>query len=75
GAVDTPFFARRGSPYVRGWPAPVAADRVARAVVRAVARERAEVFVPAWLRLPARLRGGLPGLYRRLARLDPAARH
>jgi short-subunit dehydrogenase len=75
GPVDTPFFARRGSPYGRAWPAPVPADRVARALVGAVERDRAEVFVPAWLRLPARLSGGLPGLYRRLARLDPSPRH
>lgn len=67
GAVDTPFFTRRGSPYGRAWPRPVPPERVARGLVDAVVRDRAEVFVPAWLRLPARLHGGLPGLYRALA--------
>ncbi|MFC4003522.1 SDR family NAD(P)-dependent oxidoreductase [Prauserella oleivorans] len=62
GVVDTPFFARRGVPYVRRRPRPVPAERVARALVRAVERDRAEVFVPGWLRLPARLRGIAPVL-------------
>lgn len=67
GVVDTPFFDRRGSAYDRSWPAPIPAERVARAVLRAVADDRAEVFAPAWIRLPARLKGAVPGLYRRLA--------
>ena len=67
GPVATAFFERRGSPYARAWPRPVPPERVARAVVRAVERGRAEVFVPAWLRFPARLHGAWPGLYRRLA--------
>ncbi|RGA03415.1 short-chain dehydrogenase, partial [Microbispora triticiradicis] len=33
-----------------------------------VERGRAEVYVPAWLRLPARLRGAAPGPFRVLAR-------
>lgn len=60
GVVDTPFFERRGTPYERGRPRPVSPDRVARALVSAVERDRAEVFVPRWLRLPARLRGAAP---------------
>ncbi|MEU8198236.1 SDR family NAD(P)-dependent oxidoreductase [Microbispora amethystogenes] len=67
GVVDTPFFARRGTPYARRRPAPVPPERVARAVAVAVERGRAEVYVPAWLRLPARLHGAAPGPFRALA--------
>jgi short-subunit dehydrogenase len=69
GAVDTPFFSRRGTPYARrrGWPAPIATDQVARAVVSAVTRHRAEVYVPGWLRFPAWLHGAAPRTYRLLA--------
>ena len=67
GVVATPFFERRGSPYARVWPRAIPPDRVAAALVRAVRTGRAEVFVPAWLRLPARLHGGWPALYRTLA--------
>jgi short-subunit dehydrogenase len=67
GVVDTPFFDRRGSAYDRSWPAPIPAERVARALLRAIATDRAEVFAPAWIRLPARLKGAVPGVYRRLA--------
>jgi short-subunit dehydrogenase len=62
GAVDTPFFARRGAPYTRRFPRPVPASVVADGIVRAVERGKAEVFVPRWLRFPARLRGVAPGL-------------
>ncbi|WP_432920430.1 SDR family NAD(P)-dependent oxidoreductase [Microbispora sp. CA-135349] len=68
GVVDTPFFARRGRPYTRSRPAPVPPERVARAIAVAVERGRAEVYVPAWLRLPARLHGAAPGAFRVLAR-------
>ncbi|HZD38822.1 MAG TPA: SDR family NAD(P)-dependent oxidoreductase [Actinomycetes bacterium] len=67
GVVDTPFFERRGSAYDRAWPPPIPAERVARALLRAIAADRAEVFAPAWIRLPARLKGAVPGVYRRLA--------
>ncbi|MEW2298445.1 SDR family NAD(P)-dependent oxidoreductase [Streptomyces sp. NPDC006655] len=67
GVVDTPFFTRRGVPYLRSSPRPVAPERVADAVWSSVRRGRDEVFVPAWLRLPARVRGLSPGLYRSLA--------
>ncbi|WNZ14383.1 SDR family NAD(P)-dependent oxidoreductase [Streptomyces sp. 11x1] len=67
GAVDTPFFARRGTPYQRSWPRPVPPERVADAVWAAVSRGRDEIYVPGWLRLPARIRGTAPALYRRLA--------
>ena len=68
GAVDTPFFARRGTPYARGFPRPVPPDRVARALVAGVERGRAEVFVPGWLRLAARVHGATPGMFTRLSR-------
>jgi short-subunit dehydrogenase len=67
GVVDTPFFERRGAPYTRRRPVPIPAARVARAIVQAVERERAEVYVPGWLALPARLKGAAPGVFRRLA--------
>ncbi|MFR9798798.1 SDR family NAD(P)-dependent oxidoreductase [Streptomyces sp. MS06] len=67
GVVDTPFFERRGVPYRRARPRPVPPERVADAVRDAVARNRDEVYVPGWLRLPVRVRGVAPGLYRRLA--------
>jgi short-subunit dehydrogenase len=69
GVVDTPFFERRGTPYARRRPVPIPAGRVARAIVQAIERERAEVYVPGWLELPARLRGAAPGVFRRLAGL------
>ncbi|MFJ6215417.1 SDR family NAD(P)-dependent oxidoreductase [Streptomyces sp. NPDC092296] len=67
GVVDTPFFARRGAPYRRSRPRPIPPARVADAVRAAVLHGTPEVFVPGWLRLPARLRGAAPGLYHRLA--------
>lgn len=68
GVVDTLFFTRRGRPYDRDRPKPVPADDVAAALVDAVLRNRAEVFVPAWLRFPARLHGAFPGLVSALQR-------
>jgi short-subunit dehydrogenase len=67
GVVDTPFFVRRGQPYDRRRPRPLPPDRVAEALVDAIVRDRAEVYVPRWLRLPVALRGLLPETYRRLA--------
>lgn len=67
GVVDTPFFERRGAPYRRRVPRPVPAERVADAVCRAVERGHHEVFVPRWLRVPARFRGAAPALYHRMA--------
>ncbi|GAB2590956.1 SDR family NAD(P)-dependent oxidoreductase [Streptomyces capparidis] len=67
GVVDTPFFERRGSPYPRSRPRPVPPERVADAVLSAVTGARDEVYVPNWLRLPGRVRGAAPAVYRRLA--------
>jgi short-subunit dehydrogenase len=67
GAVATPFFERRGLPYDRRFPRPVPPEAVAAALLRAVQRDVAEVFVPGWLTVPARINGALPGLFHRLA--------
>ena len=67
GVVDTPFFERAGRAYTRRFPKPITSERVAAAVVRAIERDQAEVFVPGWMAIPARVRGGFPGLYRALA--------
>jgi len=66
--VETRFFERRGVPYDRRRPAPIAAERVARAVVEAIRRDRAEIVLPAWLGLVGRVRGLAPGTFRRLER-------
>jgi short-subunit dehydrogenase len=67
GVVATPFFERRGVPYRRRFPRPVPASAVADQVAACLATGRAEAVVPAWLVVPARLRGAAPGLYRALA--------
>ncbi|MER5480337.1 SDR family NAD(P)-dependent oxidoreductase [Streptomyces sp. NPDC002734] len=67
GVVDTPFFERRGAPYRRSAPRPVPPERVADAVWTAVSRGRDEIYVPGWLRLPARVHGAAPALFRRLS--------
>ena len=66
-AVRTPFFERRGRDYDRTFPRPVPAARVAEAVVAATRHDRAEVWVPGWLRLAPTIRALLPCVYRRLA--------
>jgi short-subunit dehydrogenase len=67
GVVDTEFFARRGQPYRRERPRPLAAGTVAEALVRAVRSGSAERYAPRWLRLPVAVRGAAPGTYRLLA--------
>jgi short-subunit dehydrogenase len=67
GIVRTAFFERRGRPYHRTFPRPVAPERVAGAIVSAIEGDRSEVFVPRWMTIPARLRGATPGIYRFLA--------
>src|SRR6266536_1134654 len=67
GVIDTPFFDRRGAPYQRTRPIPIPPERVARTILTAIEHNRAEVFVPAWLRFPAWIRGAAPGVFRSLA--------
>ena len=68
GVVATGFFERRGAPYDRGWPRPMPPERVARTIVRAIARGRSVVVIPGWLRIPIWLQATMPGLYGRLER-------
>ena len=68
GVVATEFFNRQGSPYSRSWPRPIAPEKVADVIVRSIETGRPEAIVPKWLGLVARLRGGLPGVYRALYR-------
>jgi len=65
--VDTAFFARRGLPYQRRSPRPLPPDRVARALVSAIERDRPEVFIPAWTRVAPAVRALAPGTFRRLS--------
>ena len=67
GVVDTEFFVRRGAPYARRFPRPIAEDRVAQRLLDAVERNRAEVIVPRWLRVPVMLRAFAPNAYARMA--------
>jgi short-subunit dehydrogenase len=67
GAVDTPFFARRGAPYRRSVPRMLPPQQVAAAICAAAAARRAEIFLPGWLRFPCALRATVPSVYRRLA--------
>jgi short-subunit dehydrogenase len=67
-AVDTGFFANRGEAYHRQKPAPMPADRVARAIVRAVEGGRATSIVPEWMTVAVRIRGVSPRTYDRLVR-------
>jgi short-subunit dehydrogenase len=66
GVVDTPYFERRNSPYVRQHPRPMSAQVVAAAIVDAVEHSREAIILPGWLYLPARLKVSFPGLYRML---------
>lgn len=67
GPVDTPFFDRRNRPYERRFPRPIPVAPVANAVVTCARTGRAEITLPAWLALAARIQGAAPGLYRLLA--------
>lgn len=63
GFVETDGFPQRGR---LGHPIAervvVAPERVAEAIAHAVERDRREVFVPGWYRIPAMLHGVAPGL-------------
>jgi short-subunit dehydrogenase len=65
--VETAFFERRGRPYGRRFPRPIAPERVADSVVRAIRNGRAQVYVPRWMAFPVWLSGAWPGLFRGLA--------
>jgi short-subunit dehydrogenase len=67
GVVETAFFERRGRPYGRRFPRPIAPERVADSVVRAIRSGRAQVYVPRWMAFPVWLSGAWPGLFRGLA--------
>ncbi len=67
GAVDTPFFARRGTPFHRTRPRPLPPESIADSIARTITGNRSRVFAPHWLALPARLHGVAPGVFRRLA--------
>lgn len=67
GAVETGFFAARGRPYARRLPRPVSPEQVAHAVVAAVEHDRAEAWVPRWLRVAPVVRSLAPRAYRSLA--------
>jgi short-subunit dehydrogenase len=68
GVVATPFFARNGRTYDEAQLRAIPAQDVAKALVDAVRRNRAEVFAPAWLRFPARFYGAAPTLVHALQR-------
>jgi short-subunit dehydrogenase len=67
GVIDTPFFERRGTPYHRRRPKPIAPEGIAAAVLEVAEHDQSEAFVPAWMRFPARLHGAAPGMFRVLA--------
>jgi short-subunit dehydrogenase len=64
GVVQTGFFDRRGRPYDRGFPKPIAPERVAAVIVRAIRGGRPELFVPRWMAFPAWFGRAWPPLYR-----------
>jgi short-subunit dehydrogenase len=66
-AVRTGFFAARGRAYDRLVPRAVAPEVVARAVVRGIERDRAETWIPRWVRIASVVRALAPTAYRRLA--------
>jgi short-subunit dehydrogenase len=65
--IDTPFFDRRGRPYGRKRPGPLPAERVARAIMSCLERDRAVAYVPGWMRVPTWLHGTAPATFRALA--------
>lgn len=66
--VDTGFFDHRGEPYDRTFPRPVPPDRLASAIVGTIVHRRNRRVVPAWFRIPMRIRGLAPRIYRVLSR-------
>ncbi|GAA2873131.1 SDR family NAD(P)-dependent oxidoreductase [Pseudonocardia halophobica] len=68
GAVDTPYFGRRGREYDRRFPRPIRADRVAEEIARGIRRGSVEVVTPRWLALGAKVHGAAPALFARASR-------
>lgn len=66
GIVDTPFFTTRGTPNTRTTPRPISPERVAAEILRAIEHANPELYVPHWLSLAPRVKGAMPGLYRKL---------
>lgn len=66
-AVRTDFFSARGRAYDRSVPRAVAPEVVARAIVRTIERDRAETWIPRWVRIAPVVRVLAPGVYRRLS--------
>jgi short-subunit dehydrogenase len=64
GVVRTAFFERAGRPYTRRFPRLIEPDRVARAIVGAIRRNKPQVFEPKWMAFPTWLRGTFPRIYR-----------
>lgn len=67
GAVNSPFFDRRHSPYERSMPKMIQADDVADATVDVIAHGKDHVIIPARLSIPARFKRNLSFAYRVLA--------
>lgn len=63
GPVDTGFFSRRGHDYDKPFPRKVTPERVARAVIDAVDKGRAEQLIPRWMRPAHLVRHLAPPLY------------
>lgn len=63
GPVATHFGEARGHPYDRPSPKPVPAEAVSDAVIKAVAQDKAEVYVPPWLRVAVPIRHLVPPAY------------
>ncbi len=82
GPVETEFFDARGVPYARKSPKPVSAERVAKAVLAAVDRNRLEQLVPGMLKgavvarhmFPPLFRWGTARAFRNEVREPPASR-
>jgi short-subunit dehydrogenase len=67
GAVDTGFWAARGTEYHRRIPRLVDPERIARLLVADIEHERSTRIVPRWLALAPATRALAPGAYRHLA--------